>query len=714
MPARLTFGRFAARVQAAILRALPSGNCPCRARRLPPSSPSSSSPPRRHARSRSSRRWPSGLDRLAGPHRLLERRRGASTTALKQKGTQIRDLHRIDVADGKDTSSTAGDDERGWSGCGFRPLACARRVRAQRRRFIRDVSQRTPDPGHAHAAAGKRASILGRRPRAAIPQRQRLVLYDIARRRRRPAAIVKTEKDPDAKKPDDLGDLQLKLFSTLRTLKDDREAQKKHDHEFAKADPSRAPQPFYLGDDVKIEGTRSVPMDAGSSCSRRRRLTTRAASASCSASSTNPATRNRKTSARVSAATIPRRSRCCCSISSTHEQYKLDAADLPGIHDDPLKAVREENEKAKRAKANKDDAEATQERPRKTRRMRRTTSRKSAPCASSPMPKTAAAAESNGAPTAARSRSRFARSTTRTAGSRPSTSARTSSSTQHRLTDPAWINWNFNEFGWEKDNRTLWYVSEETGYSQLYAKVPRRQGDRADERRIRSIEPGRITRRQVVLPARERRSAVCVRRLSRGDRRRRAAARDVGEGHAGIRPVARRKAGCAAALGTVPAAAARARERGRRRRARSDRHAHGRIQGDRVARAQDRRSALDAHQAADLREVLPAERFRRVEEISGRAVRARRRLHAERARAVAVLFPRADVPQPAQRARLRRARHGLPRERRLWPRLAHRDLPADGHARARRPHRRRALAREEPFGRSRTASASTAARTAAS
>jgi dipeptidyl aminopeptidase/acylaminoacyl peptidase len=43
---------------------------------------------------------------------------------------------------------------------------------------------------------------------------------------------------------------------------------------------------------------------------------------------------------------------------------------------------------------------------------------------------------------------------------------------QHRLTDAAWINWNFNEFGWERDNRTLWYVSEESGYAQLYTKAP--------------------------------------------------------------------------------------------------------------------------------------------------------------------------------------------------------------------------------------------------
>jgi dipeptidyl aminopeptidase/acylaminoacyl peptidase len=42
---------------------------------------------------------------------------------------------------------------------------------------------------------------------------------------------------------------------------------------------------------------------------------------------------------------------------------------------------------------------------------------------------------------------------------------------QHRLTDPAWINWSFNEFGWLKDNRTLWYESEESGYAHLYTKA---------------------------------------------------------------------------------------------------------------------------------------------------------------------------------------------------------------------------------------------------
>lgn len=40
--------------------------------------------------------------------------------------------------------------------------------------------------------------------------------------------------------------------------------------------------------------------------------------------------------------------------------------------------------------------------------------------------------------------------------------------TWHRLTDPAWINWDFNEFGWLRDGSALWYLSEESGYSHLY------------------------------------------------------------------------------------------------------------------------------------------------------------------------------------------------------------------------------------------------------
>ena len=42
----------------------------------------------------------------------------------------------------------------------------------------------------------------------------------------------------------------------------------------------------------------------------------------------------------------------------------------------------------------------------------------------------------------------------------------------HRLTDPAWINWRHNDFGWLADDRTLWWQSEQSGHAHLYTLEP--------------------------------------------------------------------------------------------------------------------------------------------------------------------------------------------------------------------------------------------------
>lgn len=42
--------------------------------------------------------------------------------------------------------------------------------------------------------------------------------------------------------------------------------------------------------------------------------------------------------------------------------------------------------------------------------------------------------------------------------------------TQHRLSDEAWINWSYNEFGWLSRSNSLYYLSEQSGYGQLYIK----------------------------------------------------------------------------------------------------------------------------------------------------------------------------------------------------------------------------------------------------
>ncbi len=39
---------------------------------------------------------------------------------------------------------------------------------------------------------------------------------------------------------------------------------------------------------------------------------------------------------------------------------------------------------------------------------------------------------------------------------------------RHHLNDPAWINWRHNSYGWSRDGRKVWLLSEESGYSHLY------------------------------------------------------------------------------------------------------------------------------------------------------------------------------------------------------------------------------------------------------
>src|SRR5262249_4539522 len=74
------------------------------------------------------------------------------------------------------------------------------------------------------------------------------------------AAVVKAEKDPDAPpKADDLREAQLRTFSTLKRLHDDREIAKKYARDLGRADETRAVEAFYLGEDVVIRDTELSP-----------------------------------------------------------------------------------------------------------------------------------------------------------------------------------------------------------------------------------------------------------------------------------------------------------------------------------------------------------------------------------------------------------------------------------------------------------------------
>ena len=391
---------------------------------------------------------------------------------LKRKGSQIRDLHRIDIADGKDTIV---DPQTMASADGADAVFDRQHAHGVFVRngdiFIRDVASgrltqvtRTPQQESApqFSADGRMLSYRSGND---------WFLYDIAGGIGGPAAIVKSEKDPDAKKPDDLGDLQLRLFSTLREMKNDREAEKKNDETFAKADPSRAPKPFYIGEDVKIEGTSLGPDGRWLLVFTSPKNYDKGKVGKLQQFVTESGYEDQEDERTRVGRNDPAPQSMLLLDLVAHEQYKLAADDLSGIHDDPLKAVREENEKAKRTeeKSAKTDDDAHRKNGKKEAASDKTKERA--------IRIVSRAEDGGGGGVEWSEDGRSLAIQIRAIDNKDRWISTVDFGThklvtQHRLTDPAWINWNFNEFGWEKDNRTLWYVSEESGYAQLYAKTP--------------------------------------------------------------------------------------------------------------------------------------------------------------------------------------------------------------------------------------------------
>ena len=385
---------------------------------------------------------------------------------VKRRGSPIHDLHRVDLADGKDNVVDAAAMAAADGG---QMVFDAAHTRAAFVRngdvFLRELSggrliqvTRTPADEAAPQFSADGAKLSYR-------SGNDWFVYDVASGIAAPAAILKTEKDPDAPpaKADDLHDMQLRLFSTLKKAHDDKHATREHAQQMQKDDPSRVPLPFYLGDEVQLAATVLAP-DArhllavttvkGHDDGKKGKLTRYVTESGYEEFEDERTRVGRNDPA-------PQTLWLLDLAAHTKTQLAYDA--LPGIHDDPLKSVREENARQKPAKV--DDTQAGHH--------------AQPPSAAGPQP---SGQEPKARPIEIMAM-HFSRDGANAAVELRAMDnkdrwiasvdfARPALVPQHRLSDPAWINWNFNEFGWEHDNRTLWYVSEETGYAQLYAKPP--------------------------------------------------------------------------------------------------------------------------------------------------------------------------------------------------------------------------------------------------
>jgi dipeptidyl aminopeptidase/acylaminoacyl peptidase len=388
--------------------------------------------------------------------------------SAKRKGSAIVDLHRIDLSDGKDSlvdgaaMANADGDDAVYDISGTR-AAFARNGDI----FVRDLRSGTlaqitrsveRESAPRFSADGKRLSFRAGND---------WFVHDLTSGVTAPAAVIKAEKDPDAPpKADDLRDFQMRTFSTLKKLHDDKDTARAHAEALRKNDPTRAPAPFYLGDEVKLLHTDLSPDG------RWLLIVTapKKAEEGKHGELTRYVTESGYEEAETERVRVGRNPPAAQSLQlldlTEHKAYPLALDGLPGIHDDPLKAVRDEN-----AKLAHNDATAT------------AANSNAKPADNDAKPKLrgvriVSRAEDGGGGGIAWSRDGSAVAIQMRAIDNKDRwiatvdFSRHALVPQHRLTDPAWINWNFNEFGFLNDNRTLWFESEETGYAHLYTLAP--------------------------------------------------------------------------------------------------------------------------------------------------------------------------------------------------------------------------------------------------
>jgi dipeptidyl aminopeptidase/acylaminoacyl peptidase len=253
-----------------------------------------------------------------------------------------------------------------------------------------------------------------------------------------PVALIRAAKDPNATEPDALRDMQLRLSTILKRQKDERDATRAQAEAQRRADPTRAPAPIYLGDKLAIVSSALSPdgrwllvvtgaRDDKGRVGKMPRYVTESGYEEFSDERTRVG-RNTPHGHGLKLVNL---------VTRDVKDIALDA--LPGIAVDPLAQLRAAR-KLDPLKGNRHvmigfqgEAITWSQDGANVAVMFRAVDNKDRWIATVDLPRAAL-------------------------------------TPVHRLTDEAWVNYDNNEFGWLPDNTTLWYLSEETGYSHLYVR----------------------------------------------------------------------------------------------------------------------------------------------------------------------------------------------------------------------------------------------------
>jgi len=282
-------------------------------------------------------------------------------------------------------------------------------------------------------------------------------------------AELRLEKDPaevDAQKEKDatyLEEEQLDLFDVLRKKKRNRDEQRETQQAEQKADPTRPPLPFYLGEGIDIaQASLSPNGDWMIVVTHPKEVDEGKASPMAGFVTESGYVETHEVRSKVGTGKLVTPTVLLLDLKA-HEKREIDLTVLPGIKEDPLKDLREKAAAAKKAKEEKEKKDGKDEKDGKKEEPGKEEKKEE------PAPRVLELERIVWSEDGSRAALLFwafdnkdrwiATLEPPAAGLVP----------RHRLSDPAWVNdYDFYDFGWLEDNTTLWYLSEESGYSQLY------------------------------------------------------------------------------------------------------------------------------------------------------------------------------------------------------------------------------------------------------
>jgi len=299
-------------------------------------------------------------------------------------------------------------------------------------------------------------------------------------------ADLRFEQDPDEKREEEekkegyLENQEEELFEIIRKREQRDQEQRAREEELRKADPMRAPEPWWMGDKHELAGAQLAPTGG------RLFITMRPKNVADGKNDNMPEwvtesgyVVNRSVRELVGTGDRAAMSAALLNLAG-RERIDIDLSELPLIDDDPLAEIKAATEARKKAEAddeaesdepeadddpeNGDEEEAEEDKPAKPRDVSIFNVQWS----------------DDGAFVAFQARSNDNKDRW-TCIVEASTGEMTC--VEH-LRDEAWINWRFNELGWMEGRNTLWFLSEASGYSHLYVA----DGPSAAARQITSGE----------------------------------------------------------------------------------------------------------------------------------------------------------------------------------------------------------------------------------